>query len=154
MCHSHICLPVFLCAAGIFCSCLLSPSQCITFHCLHLLSSPGKMSSDRALRKQQQLNNLVYVVTNQAKPGDRIVDFCSGGVLHLSFIFCPFQDFVALLHFIQGHVFIWQDCCLRINKSLSDQSYLDFFFFFCLFQGHVGIVLAHMLPSCQVKSNR
>ncbi|XP_054550555.1 glutathione S-transferase C-terminal domain-containing protein [Talpa occidentalis] len=55
----------------------------------------GKMSSDRALRKQQQLNNLVYVVTNQAKPGDRIVDFCSGG-------------------------------------------------------GHVGIVLAHMLPSCQV----
>uniref|UniRef100_A0A8P0TLG2 Glutathione S-transferase C-terminal domain-containing protein n=1 Tax=Canis lupus familiaris TaxID=9615 RepID=A0A8P0TLG2_CANLF len=67
-----------------------------------LLSHPGcpnteicKMSSDRALRKQQQLNNLVYVVTNQAKPGDRIVDFCSGG-------------------------------------------------------GHVGIVLAHMLPSCQV----
>uniref|UniRef100_A0A2K6EP84 Glutathione S-transferase C-terminal domain-containing protein n=1 Tax=Propithecus coquereli TaxID=379532 RepID=A0A2K6EP84_PROCO len=54
-----------------------------------------KMSIDRALRKQQQLNNLVYVVTNQAKPGDRIVDFCSGG-------------------------------------------------------GHVGIVLAHMLPSCQV----
>ncbi|XP_023590538.1 glutathione S-transferase C-terminal domain-containing protein isoform X2 [Trichechus manatus latirostris] len=53
------------------------------------------MSSDRALRKQQQLNNLVYVVTNQARPGDRIVDFCSGG-------------------------------------------------------GHVGIVLAHMLPSCQV----
>ncbi|XP_012583183.1 PREDICTED: glutathione S-transferase C-terminal domain-containing protein [Condylura cristata] len=40
----------------------------------------GKMSNDRALRKQQQLNNLVYVVTNQARPGDRIVDFCSGGV--------------------------------------------------------------------------
>nr|XP_044623386.1 glutathione S-transferase C-terminal domain-containing protein isoform X4 [Equus asinus] len=57
--------------------------------------SRGKMSSDRALRKQQQLNNLVYVVTHQARPGDRIVDFCSGG-------------------------------------------------------GHVGIVLAHMLPSCQV----
>ncbi|XP_052035177.1 glutathione S-transferase C-terminal domain-containing protein isoform X2 [Apodemus sylvaticus] len=55
----------------------------------------GKMSTDRALRKQQQLNNLVYLVLNQAKPGDRIVDFCSGG-------------------------------------------------------GHVGIVLAHMLPSCQV----
>lgn len=55
----------------------------------------GKMSTDRALRKQQQLNNLVYLVLSQAKPGDRIVDFCSGG-------------------------------------------------------GHVGIVLAHMLPSCQV----
>lgn len=55
----------------------------------------GKMSTDRALRKQQQLNNLVYLVLDQAKPGDRIVDFCSGG-------------------------------------------------------GHVGIVLAHVLPSCQV----
>ncbi|XP_042324707.1 glutathione S-transferase C-terminal domain-containing protein isoform X4 [Sceloporus undulatus] len=55
----------------------------------------GKMSSDRALRKQQQLNNLVALVTKLAKPGDMIVDFCSGG-------------------------------------------------------GHVGIVLAHILPSCQV----
>ncbi|XP_026517376.1 glutathione S-transferase C-terminal domain-containing protein-like, partial [Terrapene carolina triunguis] len=53
------------------------------------------MSSDRALRKQQQLNNLVSMVTKLSKPGDVIVDFCSGG-------------------------------------------------------GHVGIVLAHMLPSCQV----
>ncbi|XP_019377472.1 PREDICTED: glutathione S-transferase C-terminal domain-containing protein isoform X2 [Gavialis gangeticus] len=55
----------------------------------------GKMSSERALRKQQQLNNLVAMVTNLSKPGNVIVDFCSGG-------------------------------------------------------GHVGIVLAHMLPSCQV----
>nr|XP_033812595.1 glutathione S-transferase C-terminal domain-containing protein isoform X3 [Geotrypetes seraphini] len=56
---------------------------------------PGKMSGDRALRKQQQLNNLVSVVMKLAKPRDTIVDFCSGG-------------------------------------------------------GHVGIVLAHTLPSCQV----
>ncbi|XP_001367219.1 glutathione S-transferase C-terminal domain-containing protein [Monodelphis domestica] len=55
----------------------------------------GKMSNERALRKQQQLNNLVSMVTKMAKPGDIIVDFCSGG-------------------------------------------------------GHVGIVLAHLLPSCQV----
>ncbi|XP_031463408.1 glutathione S-transferase C-terminal domain-containing protein [Phasianus colchicus] len=55
----------------------------------------GKMSRDRALRKQQQLNNLVAAVKKLAKPGDVIVDFCSGG-------------------------------------------------------GHVGIVLAHMMPSCQV----
>ncbi|NXU58509.1 GSTCD protein, partial [Turnix velox] len=55
----------------------------------------GKMSRDRALRKQQQLNNLVAAVTKLAKPGDVIVDFCSGG-------------------------------------------------------GHVGIVLAHVMPSCQV----
>ncbi|XP_072191941.1 glutathione S-transferase C-terminal domain-containing protein isoform X2 [Excalfactoria chinensis] len=55
----------------------------------------GKMSRDRALRKQQQLNNLVAAVKKLAKPGDVIVDFCSGG-------------------------------------------------------GHVGIVLAYMMPSCQV----
>ncbi|XP_077790015.1 glutathione S-transferase C-terminal domain-containing protein isoform X2 [Podarcis muralis] len=55
----------------------------------------GKMSSDRAFRKQQQLNNMVALVKKLAKPGDKIVDFCSGG-------------------------------------------------------GHVGIVLAHVLPSCQV----
>ncbi|XP_045393353.1 glutathione S-transferase C-terminal domain-containing protein isoform X2 [Lemur catta] len=80
---------------------MFSPHPCPTWtldwNGLPAAVSPkeGKMSIDRALRKQQQLNNLVYVVTNQAKPGDRIVDFCSGG-------------------------------------------------------GHVGIVLAHMLPSCQV----
>ncbi|ETE71115.1 Glutathione S-transferase C-terminal domain-containing protein, partial [Ophiophagus hannah] len=39
----------------------------------------GKMSADRALRKQQQLNNLIALVTKLAKPGDVIVDFCSGG---------------------------------------------------------------------------
>ncbi|XP_042557796.1 glutathione S-transferase C-terminal domain-containing protein [Dipodomys spectabilis] len=74
-----------------------SPMWSLDWNGLPAAVSPkeGKMSSDRALRKQQQLNNLVYVVMNQAKPGDRIVDFCSGG-------------------------------------------------------GHVGIVLAHMLPSCQV----
>nr|XP_004663052.1 glutathione S-transferase C-terminal domain-containing protein [Jaculus jaculus]XP_044999582.1 glutathione S-transferase C-terminal domain-containing protein [Jaculus jaculus] len=74
-----------------------SPTWTLDWNGLPAAVSPkeGKMSSERALRKQQQLNNLVYVVMNQAKPGDRIVDFCSGG-------------------------------------------------------GHVGIVLAHMLPSCQV----
>ncbi|XP_077877974.1 glutathione S-transferase C-terminal domain-containing protein [Ictidomys tridecemlineatus] len=80
---------------------MFSPHPCPTWtldwNGLPAAVSPkeGKMSSDRALRKQQQLNNLVYVVIKQAKPGDRIVDFCSGG-------------------------------------------------------GHVGIVLAHILPSCQV----
>ncbi|XP_075400080.1 glutathione S-transferase C-terminal domain-containing protein [Tenrec ecaudatus] len=80
---------------------MFSPHPCPTWtldwKTLPAAVSPkeGKMSSDRALRKQQQLNNLIYMVTNQARPGDRIVDFCSGG-------------------------------------------------------GHVGIVLAHMLPSCQV----
>nr|XP_019594497.1 PREDICTED: glutathione S-transferase C-terminal domain-containing protein isoform X2 [Rhinolophus sinicus] len=80
---------------------MFSPHPCPTWtldwNSLPAAVSPkeGKMSCDRALRKQQQLNNLVYVVTNQAKPGDRIVDFCSGG-------------------------------------------------------GHVGIVLAYTLPSCQV----
>ncbi|XP_043530281.1 glutathione S-transferase C-terminal domain-containing protein [Chiloscyllium plagiosum] len=55
----------------------------------------GSLSSERALRKQQQLDNIISIVTKQANPGDTIVDFCSGG-------------------------------------------------------GHVGIVLAHTLPLCQV----
>ncbi|XP_073427916.1 glutathione S-transferase C-terminal domain-containing protein isoform X2 [Dendrobates tinctorius] len=73
------------------------PSQIIDWGSLPAAVSPaeGKMSSDRALRKEQQLNNLLSIVTNMAKPGDTVVDFCSGG-------------------------------------------------------GHVGIVLAYMLPSCQI----
>ncbi|XP_061839867.1 glutathione S-transferase C-terminal domain-containing protein isoform X2 [Nerophis lumbriciformis] len=55
----------------------------------------GKMSNIRTVKKKQQLNNLVAMVTHLAKPGDTIVDFCSG-------------------------------------------------------TGHVGIVLAHTLPHCQV----
>ncbi|XP_044202988.1 glutathione S-transferase C-terminal domain-containing protein [Thunnus albacares] len=55
----------------------------------------GKMSNIRAVRKRQQLNNLVAMVTELARPGYTIVDFCSG-------------------------------------------------------TGHVGIVLAHALPDCQV----
>ncbi|CAJ1052379.1 Glutathione S-transferase C-terminal domain-containing protein [Xyrichtys novacula] len=55
----------------------------------------GKMSNIRAVRKRQQLNNLVAMVTELARPGYTIVDFCSG-------------------------------------------------------TGHVGIVLAHALPHCQV----
>ncbi|XP_067324733.1 glutathione S-transferase C-terminal domain-containing protein isoform X3 [Anolis sagrei] len=73
------------------------PSWVLDWDSLPIAVNPGKgkMSSDRALRKQQQLNNLVALVAKLAKPGDIIVDFCSGG-------------------------------------------------------GHVGIVLAHILPSCQV----
>ncbi|XP_034158715.2 glutathione S-transferase C-terminal domain-containing protein isoform X2 [Pangasianodon hypophthalmus] len=55
----------------------------------------GKMSDTRAVRKRQQLNNLVAMVKELAGPDHTIVDFCSGG-------------------------------------------------------GHVGIVLAHTLPQCQV----
>uniref|UniRef100_A0A8C1U0M4 Glutathione S-transferase C-terminal domain-containing protein n=1 Tax=Cyprinus carpio TaxID=7962 RepID=A0A8C1U0M4_CYPCA len=39
----------------------------------------GKMSDTRAVRKQQQLNNLVAMVTELAHPGHTVVDFCSGG---------------------------------------------------------------------------
>ena len=48
------------------------------------------MSGDRALRKQQQLNNLVALVMQLAKPGDMIVDFCSGGVKY--FFYFTLQD--------------------------------------------------------------
>ncbi|XP_013863195.1 glutathione S-transferase C-terminal domain-containing protein [Austrofundulus limnaeus] len=55
----------------------------------------GKMSNIRAVRKMQQLNNLVAMVTELARPRCTVVDFCSG-------------------------------------------------------TGHVGIVLAHALPDCQI----
>ncbi|XP_061441469.1 glutathione S-transferase C-terminal domain-containing protein isoform X2 [Rhineura floridana] len=73
------------------------PSWAVDWDTLPAAVNPreGKMSSDRAFRKQQQLNNMVALVTKLAKPGDKIVDFCSGG-------------------------------------------------------GHVGIVLAYILPSCQI----
>ncbi|XP_062311880.1 glutathione S-transferase C-terminal domain-containing protein-like [Osmerus eperlanus] len=37
------------------------------------------MSDLRALRKRQQLNNLVAMVTELTRPGLTVVDFCSGG---------------------------------------------------------------------------
>ncbi|XP_077156824.1 glutathione S-transferase C-terminal domain-containing protein isoform X2 [Paroedura picta] len=74
-----------------------NPTWSLEWESLPVAVNPGKgkMSGDRALRKQQQLNNLVALVRKLARPGDVIVDFCSGG-------------------------------------------------------GHVGIVLAHILPSCQI----
>lgn len=53
----------------------------------------GKMSNIRAVRKRQQLNNLVAMVTELAKPGYTVVDFCSGTVralIHQSSYTCIF----------------------------------------------------------------
>ena len=55
----------------------------------------GELPSDRVQRKCQQLESLATVIQGIAKPGDTIVDFCSGG-------------------------------------------------------GHLGILIAHLLPSCHV----
>lgn len=59
------------------------PAPTIDWESLPAAVSPaqGNLPSDRAVRKQQQLNNLLSVVKNMAKPGDIIVDFCSGGVV-------------------------------------------------------------------------
>lgn len=63
------------------------------------------MSRDRALRKQQQLNNLVAVVTKLAKPGDVIVDFCSGGVMYI---------FVYMMQFFSAFMFaLLGGCCCK-----------------------------------------
>jgi len=67
------------------------------------------MSRDRALRKQQQLNNLVAVVTKLAKPGDVIVDFCSGGVMYI---------FVHIMQFLKAFVFaVLGGCCHRVKQK-------------------------------------
>ena len=37
------------------------------------------MNADRAKRKRDQVQNIVFAVRKVVKPGDRIVDFCAGG---------------------------------------------------------------------------
>lgn len=67
------------------------------------------MSRDRALRKQQQLNNLVAAVTKLAKPGDVIVDFCSGGVMYI---------FVYMMHFPSAFIFaVLGSCCHKTKQK-------------------------------------
>lgn len=66
------------------------------------------MSRDRALRKQQQLNNLVAAVTKLAKPGDVIVDFCSGGVMYI---------FVYVVQFLSAFIFAVLGGCCHIAKQ-------------------------------------
>lgn len=64
------------------------------------------MSRDRALRKQQQLNNLVAAVTKLAKPGDVIVDFCSGGVRYIfSCVAISLVLIIAVVH----------RCCCKVK---------------------------------------
>lgn len=47
---------------------------------MSLLQYLGEVPLKRVERKCQQLENLVTAVHEVAKPGDTIVDFCSGGV--------------------------------------------------------------------------
>ncbi|XP_078808448.1 glutathione S-transferase C-terminal domain-containing protein isoform X6 [Oryzias latipes] len=69
----------------------------------------GKMSNIRAIRKMQQLNNLIAMVTDLARPGDTIVDFCSGTVaLHA----CGIATDMVLEHCIQAEsAFVISPCC-------------------------------------------
>lgn len=53
---------------------------------IYYLLFSGKMSDTRAVRKQQQLNNLVAMVKELAGPHHTLVDFCSGGVSQNSFL--------------------------------------------------------------------
>ena len=48
---------------------------------IDLLELPEK----RVGRKCEQLENLATAVESLAKPGDVVVDFCSGGVSYISF---------------------------------------------------------------------
>lgn len=64
-------------------------------------SPAGEMSDVRAVRKRQQLNNLVAMVTELARPGSTVVDFCSGTVGALvtqpraRFLHSPPNQFIA-----------------------------------------------------------
>lgn len=54
------------------------------------------MSSVRADRKRQQLNNLVAMVTQLARPGFAVVDFCSGTVRVLILISAALHVYLSL----------------------------------------------------------
>lgn len=152
------------------------------------------MSNIRAARKRQQLNNLVAMVTELARPGYTVVDFCSGTVRH-SCSACIFisstPDHICirpLLHYSVDeincihHTFYFsldvpmvsgdymekyavRCCCMdegsgdsleraaliMIFPDVSCPYYASHWFFFSPTQGHVGIVLAHTLPDCQVR---
>uniref|UniRef100_A0A673N8R4 Glutathione S-transferase C-terminal domain-containing protein n=1 Tax=Sinocyclocheilus rhinocerous TaxID=307959 RepID=A0A673N8R4_9TELE len=64
------------------------PSWTVDWESLPAAVNPteGKMSDAPAVRKQQQLNNLVAMVTELARPGHTVVDFCSGGGGHIGIV--------------------------------------------------------------------
>jgi len=47
----------------------------------------GELEGDRADRKREQIENLYWAVRSLVKPGDCVVDFCSGGVSSFCFLF-------------------------------------------------------------------
>ena len=55
-----------------------------------LLSVSGDLPGSRVARKCEQLENLAQAVVHVARPGQVIVDFCSGGVSK------KYQHFVSL----------------------------------------------------------
>lgn len=165
----------------------------------------GKMSNIRAVRKRQQLNNLVATVTELARPGYTVVDFCSGTVRvfirdqsgHACiFITTPDHDCIRLLlhqqsvlcfSFLFKCLFFFFSLCTKTDNVITpmkmhvrsssvallkgqylvgqdscSHNSIDTLFDVCCFplvhlplslyflQGHVGIVLAHTLPDCQV----
>lgn len=83
--------------------CCCRPSQSS-----RLLFSKGKMSDTRAVRKQQQLNNLVAMVTELARPGHTVVDFCSGGV---SFLLTFWKRLGLVSVFLQKSVCVSVSIC-------------------------------------------
>ena len=50
------------------------------FNYISAIYDVGDVPERRTRRKCQQLENLATAVQTVAKPGDAIVDFCSGGV--------------------------------------------------------------------------
>lgn len=90
----------------------------------------GKMSNDRALRKRQQLNNLVGMVTKLAQPGETVVDFCSGGG-HLGIVLAhtlPAMQVVLIENKEESLVRAKNRCDeLGLNNIWFIQANLDYF---------------------------
>ncbi|XP_043917239.1 glutathione S-transferase C-terminal domain-containing protein [Protopterus annectens] len=110
----------------------LCPEWTLNWHSLPAAVCPaeGKMSQERALRKQQQLNNLISVVTKFAKPGFTIVDFCSGGG-HVGIALAytvPSCKVILIENKVESLVRARQRCVeLGLNNVWFIQANLDYF---------------------------
>ena len=81
----------------------------------------GDLNEERSIRKRQQIENMATHISNMAKAGDTIVDFCAGGG-HLGIVMaylrpdCHVSIYVTLVTVMNCKIYFWST--LNINVIL------------------------------------
>ncbi len=101
--------------------------RCQRFQADYILGFSGNLPESRIQRKCEQLENVVAAVKQIVRPGQTIVDFCAGGVRFT-------RDMLRVVIYFQKTAFLG----------------VTFSQVFTSCQGHVGILLAYLLPDCEV----